>query len=73
MNGDKMKNLTYEKAVKRLEDIVLQFETGELNLDESIKLFEEGTQLTAFCMNALNSAKQKVITLNDILKEEGRI
>lgn len=68
-----MKNLTYEKSVERLEEIVLQLENGELNLDESIQLFEEGTKLTVLCNSILNSAKQKVLSLADILKEDGSI
>lgn len=40
--------LTYEKAVKRLEEIVNLLEKNEASLDESMKLFEEGTKLAAF-------------------------
>ena len=40
--------LTYEKAMTRLEEIVSLLEKNDVSLDDSIKLFEEGTRLTAF-------------------------
>lgn len=56
--------LTYEKAVKRLEEIVDLLEKNEAPLDESMKLFEEGTKLTAFCNEKLVNAKQKITEIN---------
>lgn len=56
-------NLTYEKAVKRLEEIVDILEKNEISLDESLKIFEEGTKLVAFCSNKLNDAKQKIVEI----------
>lgn len=52
--------LTYEQAVKRLEEIVNLLEKNEATLDESMKLFEEGTNLAAFCNKKLSEAKQKI-------------
>ena len=40
-----MAKKTYEDSVKRLEDIVSALERGDASLDESLKLFEEGTKL----------------------------
>ena len=40
---------TYESALKRLEEITALLEKNEVPLDESMKLFEEGTSLAAFC------------------------
>lgn len=57
------KELTYESAIIRLEEIVSLLEKNEATLDESIKLFEEGTRLTAFCFEKLKSAKQKITEL----------
>jgi exodeoxyribonuclease VII small subunit len=54
---------TFEKAMTRLEYIVNQLESGKCTLDESLKLFEEGTKLTAFCSKALKTAEQKIIKL----------
>ncbi|MCD7873378.1 MAG: exodeoxyribonuclease VII small subunit [Clostridiales bacterium] len=61
-----MKNdeLTYEKAIKRLEEIADALEKNDVPLDDSIKLFEEGATLASFCADKLNSAKQKITQLN---------
>ncbi len=52
--------LTYEQAVKRLEEIVDILEKNEAPLEESLALFEEGTKLTAFCTKMLSEAKAKI-------------
>ena len=52
--------LTYEKAMIRLEEIVSLLEKNDVSLDDSIKLFEEGTRLTAFCLEKLKNAKAKI-------------
>ncbi len=62
-------NITFESAMTRLEEIVSLLEAGKCTLDESLKLFEEGASLTAFCSDALKKAEQKIITLTD-KKEE---
>ena len=59
-----MADLTYEQAMEKLEQIVQKLEDGSLGLDESLKLFEEGTKLAAFCNESLTSAEQKIINLN---------
>ena len=58
------KQITYEEAVKRLEEIVTLLEKNEATLDESMKLFEEGTKLAAICNKKLNDAKQKITIIN---------
>lgn len=52
--------MTYEKAISRLEEIVSALEKNDVTLDESLKLFEEGTKLTAFCADQLKNAQQKI-------------
>ena len=47
----------------RLEEIVARLESGNCTLDESLKLFEEGTKLTAFCNESLKAAEQKITQL----------
>lgn len=66
------KKKTYEEAVSRLEEIVSLLESGNLTLEESIKLFEEGTKLSAFCYKTLNIARLKVTELSktDIAEKE---
>ena len=56
--------LTYENAVKRLEEILALLEKNDVSLDESIKLFEEGKKLTAFCNEKLENAKQKITEIS---------
>lgn len=59
-----MKKQTYEESIKTLEDIVAKLENGDVPLDESLKLFEEGTKLAAFCSKALDTAEQKILSLS---------
>lgn len=58
-----MKELTYEQAYKRLEEIVEKLENGSVPLEESMNLFEEGTKLANFCNSKLNAAEQKFTQL----------
>lgn len=58
-----MNNMTYEKAITRLEEILDLMEKNDLPLDESIKLYEEGTRLTVYCSEMLNKAQQKITEL----------
>ena len=57
---EKLTDLTFEQAMKRLEDIVSQLEAGEAPLDKSMALFEEGTKLSAHLSSLLDHAEQKV-------------
>ena len=50
----------FEESLKRLEKIVEQMERGDLPLEDSIKLFEEGMQLSAECKTQLEEAEGKV-------------
>ena len=54
---------TFEAAIRRLEEIVETLESGELSLEDSIKIFEEGVGLTRTCGKQLEAAEQKVSTL----------
>ena len=67
-----MAKQTYESSIKRLEEIVGILEEGTLSLEESLKLFEEGSKLAAFCNNSLNNAEQKIVELSDIEKIEDK-
>ncbi len=57
---------TFEKAMIRLEQIVAALEGGKCSLDDSLKLFEEGTKLTAYCSKLLKEAEQKIVKLTDL-------
>lgn len=65
------KKQTYEEAMLALEDIVAQLEEGDVPLDKALDLFKKGTELTAFCSKALDTAEQKVRMLSDAEQEEG--
>ena len=53
----------FEEAMKRLEAIVENLERGDLSLEESLKIFEEGMGLVNFCSKKLEEAEQKVTLL----------
>ena len=57
---------TFEMAMTRLEQIVAALEGGKCSLDDSLKLFEEGTTLTAYCSKLLKEAEQKIVKLTDL-------
>jgi len=58
-----MAQKTFETSMKRLEEIVHDLEKGDLPLDESLKVFEEGMNLIKFCSKKLEEVEQKVTML----------
>ncbi|MBI5584837.1 MAG: exodeoxyribonuclease VII small subunit [Deltaproteobacteria bacterium] len=50
----------FEDSFKKLEKIVIRMEDGNLPLEESLKLFEEGMRLYAYCANKLGEVQKKV-------------
>ena len=57
------KSVTFEASIARLDEIVKALEAGDVSLEESIKLFEEGTKLAAGCSALLDAAELKVSKL----------
>ncbi|MFI5184870.1 MAG: exodeoxyribonuclease VII small subunit [Vicinamibacteria bacterium] len=51
---------SFETALKQLEEIVQRLEKGELSLEESLKLYEEGIQLSRLCHGKLEEAEGKI-------------
>ena len=51
---------SFEESLKKLESIVEQLEKGDLALEDSLKLFEEGVNLSAACKQELEAAEGKV-------------
>lgn len=60
-----MKNMTYEKALEKLEIIVDKLEQGSIPLDKSLELFEEANKLAVYCKQCLDSAEQKIVRLTE--------
>lgn len=57
------KSETFETSVARLDEIVRKLERGDLPLEDSLKLFEEGTALVKSCSKLLDEAELKVVKL----------
>ena len=69
-----MKDIKFEDALQRLEQIVDQLEGGDLALDDSLKVFEEGVALARRCAKYLEEAEKRIelLTKDDtgLLKAE---
>ena len=65
-----MAAIKFEKALERLETIVTELERGELSLDDSLKIFEEGVKLSKTCLKMLDDAEHKVEIL--VKDKDGR-
>ncbi len=61
--GGRKKPETFEAALKRLEEIVQRMESGDLALEDSLGLFEEGVRLTRVCSQRLDEAEKKIALL----------
>ncbi|RKD25585.1 exodeoxyribonuclease VII small subunit [Ammoniphilus oxalaticus] len=55
--------LTFEEAIKRLEDVVDTLESGEVPLEKAIDLFQDGMLLSQVCNQKLEIVEQKIETL----------
>jgi exodeoxyribonuclease VII small subunit len=53
-------NLSFEQAIKRLEQVVRELETGDLPLDAALALFQEGVMLTRRCGSLLDAAEARI-------------
>lgn len=69
-NNEGNKQLTFEQALDKLEEIVQDLETGEAPLEEAISLFQEGMQLSSLCHNKLQTAEKQVQV---IMEEDGEL
>ncbi len=58
--AEKKKEMNFEEALKRLEEIVGALDDGSAMLDESMELFEEGVKLVKFCNGKLENAEKRV-------------
>lgn len=55
-----MSTLTFEKAMEKLSAVVAQLENGNLPLEKSLKLYEEGIALSSFCEDELKKAELRI-------------
>ena len=62
---DELSNLSYEAAFQELEALVARMESGELPLEESVKLYERGQRLSAHCQALLENAELKIKQVDD--------
>lgn len=65
-----MAKQTFENALARLEQLTEELENGDLSLEKSLKKFDEGIKLAAFCNNSLTEARAKVELL---LTKDGQL
>ena len=67
---DKENKMTFEAAVARIDEIVASLERGDAQLDKSLSLFEEGVKLIETCGTMLDTAEQKVVSLQKTISNE---
>ncbi len=66
-NDDNSKDFSFENRLNRLREVVKEMDEGNLSLDDSLKLFEEGIKLYRSCNTTISEAEQKI---NILLKNE---
>ncbi len=69
----KKEDLNFEELIKKLEDITNKLEKEQLSLDESVKLFEEGIEISKKCNSKLEDAEKRITILinqDNEIKEE---
>ncbi len=59
-----MSEIKFEKAMTRLESIVEELERGDLDIDKSLEIFEEGIKMSRLCSKKLNEAEAKIEKLS---------
>lgn len=70
MSQRRNKTPNFEQALDELERLVEQMEQGNLSLDESLKTFERGIELSRTCQRALDEAEQRIQILT---QQDGKI
>jgi len=58
-------SITFEKAIKRLEEIVKELESGDIEIEKALTIFEEGTKLSKICAKKLLNIEKRI----EILKK----
>ncbi len=65
-----MSEIKFEKAMSRLEEIVEELEKGDLDIDKSLQIFEEGIKMSRICSKKLSEAEAKIEKLTRDKKGE---
>ena len=65
-----MAEIKFEKAMERLEQIVDELEKGDLDIDKSLQIFEEGIKMSRTCSKKLSDAEAKIEKLTRNQKGE---
>ncbi|RMH49002.1 MAG: exodeoxyribonuclease VII small subunit [Alphaproteobacteria bacterium] len=75
MSEKPVEEMSFEEALKELEDVVRRLEQGDVPLDESIRLYERGAKLKRRCEKKLREAEEKVaqITLDESGNPSGTV
>ncbi|HEC56943.1 MAG TPA: exodeoxyribonuclease VII small subunit [Candidatus Syntrophoarchaeum butanivorans] len=66
-----MEDMTFEDAMRRLEEIARLLEAGDLPLEESLQIFEEGVRLSRICNSKLDAIEARLEVL--IRRDDGRL
>ena len=64
MNNSEPQSRTFEASLEALEEIVRKLERGDLPLEESLELFEQGIRLSRECQERLNQAERRIEVLS---------
>lgn len=70
-DAEQSSQINFETSLEQLEQLVQQIENGDLTLQQSLEVFEQGIKLTKQCQKALEQAEQKVkiLTADESLEE----
>lgn len=71
MNVEKIESLSFEDSYALLEQVIQKLESGNLSLEESVALYEQGIKLAAHCGRKLDDAQLRVTQLLSAVSEEG--
>ena len=75
LTEDEIKELKFEEGLKKLEELVIQLDDGDLSLEDSISYYEIGIKLKSHCEKLLKTAELKILKVSDkekIVAEELR-
>lgn len=66
-----METMSFEEALRQLEDILALLESGELELERSLRLFQSGMELSVYCQQLLKDAEGRIQKL--VQKPDGEL